>query len=94
MIYEVVCEECREHGEIRMPLRDHEKLRKGEFFCPCGGQLRQIITTGLMGFMRSPFEKGYQEHVSPDGVNLRSERHLKDVCDENGLTSMWLENRK
>ena len=94
MIYEVQCEVCGTHGDMRGTLADHKKLVSGKLECDCGGRLKQIFTTGPTSFMRSPFVKGYQEHVSPEGVNLRSERHLKDVCDENGLTSMWLENRK
>ena len=92
MIYKTKCLDCGIIRDIKLPIQEYDKLKAGHYNCVCGGEVRQIITLPKVVISRSPFPSGLNENSFPDPVNVKDSKHCKDLCDEHGLTSGYLEN--
>jgi len=94
MIYVMECNGCGAKSTIECRMSEHERLVKPGFDCRCGGRVVQIIERSGADFVRSAFPKGDPrwEHVSNEPVYVKDKKHLKDLCEENGNTSRYLED--
>ena len=92
MIYVFHCEGCDEEAEYTAPVALLETLRQGAHCTDCQRPAALVINGGRTPFLRSPFPKGYHEHISADGAFIRDKHEAKDVAAENGFTSRYVEN--
>lgn len=94
MIYEMECSDCKAYTTICCSIGRHETEVKPGLPCRCGGTMRQIFTQVKAVFAREGFPKNDPrwEHASNDGVPIRDKAHLRDVCQENGNISRYLED--
>jgi len=94
VIYEMQCDKCGAVDDVQATLAQHEVLVKPGIRCSCGGMFRQIFTAVRGVFAREGFPKGdpQWEHASPDPLYIRDKVHLRDVCQEHGNVSRYLED--
>jgi len=94
MIYPMRCNRCGAEMDYNCPIKDHGALVKPGISCFCGGKYKQVITGGRTILVRSPFPKGDPrwEHATPDPVYVKDKEHLKDLCEEHGNISRYLED--
>lgn len=94
MIYEIECSLCGHlHDAVCKMVDIDPYIQYSE--CPnCRetGHLRQIFKSPPMGFLKSPFPKGFFEHVSEHGAHARDKHELKDIAEANGQVSHYVEN--
>lgn len=95
MIYDMECDKCGGHTEIVCRLEEHMLQVKPGFRCICGGWISQIIGQPTVVFAREAFPKGDPrwEHATDEPVHIRDEVHLKDICQQNGNVSRYLEDK-
>lgn len=92
MIYQMECDRCGKNTEMHCHLVEHETLIKPGWPCQCGGRVRQVLVNSGIAFAREAFPKGEWEHVADDPVFIRDKAHLKDVCEEHGNISKFVED--
>ena len=94
MIYVMECTGCKKQVEVECKLAEHKIVVKPGFDCACGGLYQQIIVNTGTVFVREGFPKGDPrwEHVSDEPMYIRDKSHLKDVCEQNGNVSRYLED--
>jgi hypothetical protein len=92
MIYEFSCEGCGEVEEFTAPVALFETLRQGAYCIDCQRPAVLIVSGGRTSFMKSPFPKGFNEHISDNGHYLRDKVEAREVAAENGWTSKLVEN--
>lgn len=94
MRYDVKCEGCGDEIEVTCSLEEHEWRIKPGFKCACGALYKQVFNAPRSVFAREGFPKGDPrwEHVTPDPVYIRDKYHLRDLCQEQGAVSHFLEN--
>ena len=92
MIYQFQCEGCGEVEEFNVPVTLFETIRQVAHCIECERPAALIVTGGRISFMKSPFPKGFHEHISDDGHYLRDKVEAREVAAENGWTSKLVEN--
>lgn len=93
MIYEKECTNCGRIKIIACSISDHEQIVKPDSRCvECGGREIQILHPSLEVRVRTPFPKGWQEHVAPTPKYIRDRSEAKDVLAENGLGSKFIDD--
>lgn len=94
MIYVMECNSCDSRFDVECPLSDYNSVVKPGVSCICGGKYRHIIVPGGLRFAKEGFPKGDPgwEHVSDDPIFIRDKIHLKDICQQNGNISRFLED--
>lgn len=92
MIYQFQCEGCGEVEEFQAPVALLDTLRQGAHCVDCERPAVLVVTGGRTSFMKSPFPKGFHEHISADGAYLRDKVEAREVAAENGWTSKLVEN--
>jgi predicted nucleic acid-binding Zn ribbon protein len=96
MIYLMECESCGMQSEILCRLEEHTLRVKPGYSCTnCGAHVRQIIGTPKVVFAREGFPKGDPgwEHATDEPTFIRDAVHLKDVMQQNGSISRYLEDK-
>lgn len=95
MIYVMECNKCEQRTEIVCRLVEHAVKIKPGYQCVCGGYVRQVITPPTEAFAREAFPKGDPrwEHATDEPIHIRDHIHLRDICQENGNISRYLEDR-
>ena len=91
MIYQFICRKTGVLIERQMSVTEFDRTRFN-VHCNCGAQTNLRITGGRAAFLRSPFPKGYSEHISEDGHYVRDVVEAREVAAENGFTSAVAEN--
>jgi len=93
MIYEKECQTCGNVKTIACKISEHDTLVKPDSICGfCGGRETQIISGLAEIRMRTPFPKGWHEHVAPTPQYVRDRGHAKDILAENGLGSKFIDD--
>lgn len=94
MIYEMECNSCEKRSEIVCSLAEHETLVRPGLPCSCGGRYMQVFSSGNYVFGREPFPKNDPrwEHATDFGTPISCKSQLKDICEQNGNYSQYLEN--
>ena len=91
MIYEYSCGVCEKRLDLTMSVAAYEASRiAGEPKC-CGRKMNQRFSPPRV-FVRSPFPKGFSEHISQDGHYIRDRKEAIAVAEENGFVSKIAEN--
>lgn len=93
MRYEFICTKCSKTVEIGSTMKDYD-WNKAHMRC-CQQQMEPVIYGGLgVAFMREGFPKGYEitEHCTDEPVYCRDKSHLKDLCEQSGTVSRYLED--
>lgn len=89
--YLIECQQCKEKIEIMLPITEHHTLL--DRVCLCGAKdFRQLYNNEGVVTMKSPFPRGWSEHIAPTPVYIRDKSEAKDVAAQNGLTSIYCEN--
>lgn len=92
MIYQFGCEHCGNVEEFSVPLALFDFVRERARCVDCDEPAILLVTGGRLGFLKSPFPKGYHEHISADGAYLRDKVECREIAAENGFTSKLVEN--
>jgi hypothetical protein len=92
MIYEFACESCGEVEEFVIPLDLLETARERALCVDCNSPAVLVMSGGRKPIVRSPFPKGYHEHISADGAVVRDKHEARDIAAQNGFTSKLVEN--
>ena len=93
MIYELECNKCNDIIELDASIKDHESLIKpGIEHGLCGGRYFQIFTKVDRPAIREPFPKGLNENMAPNPVFIRDKIHARDIGQEWGTGSKWVDN--
>lgn len=95
MIYEMECEYCKHTEDVVCTLAEHALLVKPGRKCSrCSATMYQIITSVRSVFAREGFPKNDPrwEHLTDEPVQVRDKAHLRDLCEETGSRSRYLED--
>lgn len=92
MIYEYVCRTCVTIEERTMTVAEFDHQGRDQRCLGCHEILTLRVTGGRKPFVRSPFPKGFSEHISPDGHYIRDKIEAREIAAENELTSVAAEN--
>jgi hypothetical protein len=93
MIYKFGCPECGAEEEVSIPLSFHSHAVANAICTECEVKAKQLLTPTRQVWAREAFPKGMHEHIAPDPVYIRDRKEAMDVAAENGLTSVYCENR-
>jgi hypothetical protein len=92
MIYQFLCEGCGDVEEFSLPVAEFEAAKEKAHCIDCQQPAVLLITGGQIAFMKSPFPRGFSEHISRDGQYIRDKVEAREVAAENGFTSKLVEN--
>lgn len=93
MNYEFRCAVgCSRYTFISCKMSEYDRV-KAQQVC-CGQQMEPVIYGGQIAFLRDPFPKGYAitEHCCEEPVFCKDKAQLKDLTQENGMISRYLED--
>ena len=90
MTYIFKCQ-CGREIEAHMTMEDRQNLIMPTC-SKCLIPMQQKITGGSKPFMRSPFPRGWSEHIAPDPVYVRDKVEAREIAAEHDLTSVLAEN--
>jgi predicted nucleic acid-binding Zn ribbon protein len=94
VIYELRCDKCIRSIDIHCSVAQHAELVKPGIACACGGHMSQYFSPPKIVWAREGFPKKDPrwEHVSDEPMEIRDKAHLKDICEQNGSVSRYLED--
>lgn len=92
MIYQFQCDSCGELEEFHLAHTELEAARSVAHCVDCDEVARLVVSGGKRPFVRSPFRKGFHEHISADGAYVRDKIEAREIAAENGLVSGYVEN--
>jgi hypothetical protein len=72
---------------------DLEFIKESAHCNDCNAAAHMIHQPAKLVFARSPFPKGFSEHISADGHYIRDRKEAMDIAAENGITSAYCENK-